>query len=52
MDQFVSKVEHKKLKEVYEGLKNNRDDLRGKCAKLVVDNSQGVREEELEKQLN
>ena len=52
MDKFVSKVEHEKLKEVHEGLKNDHDELREKCAKLLVDNSQGVREkEELEKRL-
>ena len=52
MDGFVSKVEYDKLKEVHKGLKKDHDELREKCAKLLVDNSQREREkEEMEKQL-
>ena len=34
------KVEYGKLKEVHKGLKKDHDELREKCAKLLVDNSQ------------
>lgn len=52
LDEFVSKEQHDKLKEVHEKLKKEHDELRAKCAKLLMDNSQGVREkEEMEKWL-